>query len=68
MLWIIQSQKYTFSQYEPKMPAFFAPPRLKDATSRNRRTATYGSSPAGSSPVGTAGLDPMTLPPSILPQ
>ena len=29
------AQKYTFPQYEPKMPAFFArhPPRLKNATS-----------------------------------
>ena len=52
----------------PRCDSPTAPPRLKDATSRNRRTATYGSSPAGSTPVGIAGLDTLTLPPSILPQ
>ena len=52
----------------PRCDSPTAPPRLKDATSRNRRSLTYGSSPTGSYPVGTAGLDPLTLPPSILPQ
>ena len=43
------AQKYTFPQYEPKKPAFFArhSPRLKDATSRNRRSLTYGSAQTG---------------------
>ena len=31
----------------PRRGSLVPPPRLKDATSRNRRSATYGSSPTG---------------------
>ena len=64
MLWIIQSQRYTFFPKTACFPCVF---------SSAAATPTYGSTQAGSSqasssPVGTAGLDPLTLPPSILPQ